>query len=123
MRRDRIVDVRAHLVDAKGAGGDYHDREKGHWLIDTLISNPMSGYAEYKASRTSWGIAVLGSILVEIETESGVVGVATGLGGPPACFMIEKHLHDSGNICRRSDDCHMYPRFLHIRHLTIFRKF
>lgn len=91
MRRDRIVDVRAYTIDAQGAGGDYHAREKGHWLIDTLISNPMSGYAEYKASRTSWGIAVLGSILVEIETEGGVVGVATGLGGPPACFMIEKH--------------------------------
>ena len=51
----------------------------------------MSGYPEYKASRTSWGIGVLGSIVVEIETKSGMVGVATGLGGPPACFMIEKH--------------------------------
>jgi L-rhamnonate dehydratase len=89
MRRDEIVDVRAFLV--AGAGGDYHDREKGHWLVDTPIANPMSGYPEYKASRTSWGIAVLGSIVVEIETKGGVVGVATGLGGPPACFMIEKH--------------------------------
>ena len=91
MRRDEIADVRAFLVDARGAGGDYHDRDKGHWLIDTLIANPMSGYPEYKASRTSWGIAVLGSIVVEIETKGGKIGVATGLGGPPACFMIEKH--------------------------------
>ena len=29
MRRDEIVDVRAYVVGA-GAGGDYHDREKGH---------------------------------------------------------------------------------------------
>ena len=68
MRRDEIIDVRAYLVDARGTGGDYHDRAKGHWLIDTLIANPMSGYPEYKASRTSWGIAVLGSLVVEIET-------------------------------------------------------
>jgi len=91
MRRDEIIDVRAYLIKGGSAGGDYHDREKGHWLIDTLIANPMSGYPEYKASRTSWGIAVLGSIVVEIETRSGTIGVATGLGGPPACFMIEKH--------------------------------
>lgn len=91
MRRDRIVDIRAYTIDAGGAGGDYHDREEGHWLIDTLIANPMSAYADYRASRTSWGIAVLGSILVEVETEGGAIGVATGLGGPPACFLIEKH--------------------------------
>lgn len=91
MQRDKIVDVRAFLVEQKGAGGDYHDRDEGHWLIDTSIANPMSGYPEYRASRTSWGIAVLGSIVVQIETESGVVGVATGLGGPPACFLIEEH--------------------------------
>jgi len=91
MRRDQIADIRAYVVEARGAGGDYHDRDQGHWLIDTLIANPMSGYPEYKKSRTSWGIAVLGSIVVEIETQGGKVGVATGLGGPPACFMIEKH--------------------------------
>ena len=91
MRRDEIIDVRAYVVEARGSGGDYHDRDEGHWLIDTLIANPMSGYAEYKKSRTSWGIAVLGSLVVEIETKGGKIGVATGLGGPPACFMIEKH--------------------------------
>ena len=69
MRRDEIVDIRASIV-GDGAGGDYHDREKGHWLIDSPIANPMSGYADYKASRTSWGIAVLGSLVVEIETKA-----------------------------------------------------
>ena len=34
---------------------------------------------------------MLGSLVVEIETKGGKIGVATGLGGPPACFMIEKH--------------------------------
>jgi L-rhamnonate dehydratase len=91
MRRDHIIDVRAFTVGGDGGGGDYHDRTKGHWLIGALIANPMSGYPEYKASRTSWGISVLGSIVVEIETQGGLVGVATGLGGPPACFLIESH--------------------------------
>jgi L-rhamnonate dehydratase len=91
MKPFRIVDVRAFTIAEKGVGGDYHDREKGHWLIDSLISTPMSGYADYKQSRQSWGIAALGSFLVEVETESGQVGVCTGFGGTPACFVIEKH--------------------------------
>lgn len=87
----RIADVRAFALSQEGVGGDYHDREEGHWLVDSLIANPMSVYPEYKESRTSWGIAVLGSLVVEIETDSGVVGVATGFGGAPACYLIEKH--------------------------------
>ncbi|MCC5870670.1 MAG: L-rhamnonate dehydratase [Gammaproteobacteria bacterium] len=91
MIRNQIVDVRAYTLAEKGAGGEYHDREQGHWLVDTLIANPMSKYPDYKASRTSWGIGVLGSIVVEIETDDGTVGVATGLGGEAACFLIERH--------------------------------
>ena len=91
MKFDKITDVRAYVLSDKGAGGEYHDREEGHWLVDSLIANPMSKYPEYKASRTSWGIGVLGSIVVEIELENGIVGVATGLGGEAACFLIERH--------------------------------
>jgi len=87
----RIVDVRVYTVDAASGGGDYHRQKQGHWLIDTPIANPMSAYAQYKASRTSWGIAVLGSIVVEIETTGGHRGVATGFGGPPACWLIQQH--------------------------------
>ncbi len=89
--KTEIVDLRAYTVAEKGAGGEYHDRPQGHWLVDSLIANPMSGYPEYRASRTSWGIGVLGSIVVEVETAGGIIGVATGLGGDPACFLIEKH--------------------------------
>jgi len=89
--KTKIVDLRAYTVAEKGAGGEYHDRPQGHWLVDSLIANPMSGYPEYRASRTSWGIGVLGSIVVEVETAGGIIGVATGLGGDPACFLIEKH--------------------------------
>jgi L-rhamnonate dehydratase len=87
----RIADVRAFTITEPGSGGDYHDRQTGHWLIDSLISTPMSGYPGYKVSRKSWGIAAMGSFLVEVETESGVVGVCTGFGGAPACFIIEEH--------------------------------
>jgi L-rhamnonate dehydratase len=86
-----IADVRAFTVVETGSGGDYHDRQEGHWLIDSLIATPMSRYEEYKKSRKSWGIAALGSFVVEIETESGVTGVCTGFGGDPACFIIEQH--------------------------------
>ena len=89
--RHEITDVRTYLVGGEGSGGDYHRQSKGHWLVDTLIANPISGYADYKASRTSWGIGVLGSILVEIETGDGTVGVATGFGGPPAVWLIQEH--------------------------------
>lgn len=87
----KIAEVRVYTVDSEGAGGDYHRQKQGHWLIDTPISNPMSGYEAYKDSRTSWGIGVLGSILVEIETEDGHIGIATGFGGPPACWLIKNH--------------------------------
>jgi L-rhamnonate dehydratase len=87
----RIKDVRTYLVAATGAGGDYHRQAGGHWIIDSLIANPMSGYAPYKASRTSWGIGVLGSIVIEVETDDGQVGLSTGFGGPPACWLINHH--------------------------------
>jgi L-alanine-DL-glutamate epimerase-like enolase superfamily enzyme len=89
--RFRIVDVRAFVVGGGDIGGDYHRRAGGHWITDTLIANPMSVYPDYRASRTSWGIGVLGSVVVEIEAADGTVGVATGMGGEPACFLIERH--------------------------------
>lgn len=102
MNRFAIVDVRAYAFSVPGSGGDYHDRERGHWLIDSVIATPMSGYGEYRASRKSWGIAALGSIFVEIETASGAVGIATGFGGEPACYLIEQHFRRFivGTDCR-----------------------
>ncbi|HWJ75462.1 MAG TPA: L-rhamnonate dehydratase [Kaistia sp.] len=86
-----IKDVRVYLVESEGNGGDYFQQGRGHWLIDTLIANPMSGYEKYKASRSSWGIGVMGSIVVEIETASGACGIATGFGGHPAAWLVKNH--------------------------------
>lgn len=38
----------------------------------------MSQYEQYRKSRTSWGINVLGSFCVEIEASDGTKGFATG---------------------------------------------
>lgn len=91
-RAFKIKELRVHAVDKSSKGGDYFNQgAQKHWLTDSVISNPMSGYPRYAESRTSWGIGVLGSILVEIETEDGVVGVATGTGGVPAAWLIKHH--------------------------------
>jgi L-rhamnonate dehydratase len=87
----KISDARVYLVDSKGAGGDYFQQSQGHWVIDSLIANPMSGYPQYREKRSSWGVGVLGSIVVEIETEGGVTGVAAGSGGAPAAWLIHNH--------------------------------
>ena len=88
----RIKNVRVWTVSKSSKGGDYFNQGGvEHWLVDSLISNPMSGYAPYQAKRTSWGVGVLGSIVVEIEAEDGTVGVATGTGGVPAAWLIANH--------------------------------
>jgi L-rhamnonate dehydratase len=91
-RSFRIKDVRVYSLAPKAKGGTYFEPgESTHWLVDSLISNPMSGYEKYRAKRSSWGIGVLGSLVVEIETEDGATGVATGSGGVPAAWMIKHH--------------------------------
>ena len=88
----RIKDVRVSVISAKAKGGDYFQQGgETHWLVDTLISNPMSGYEKYREKRNSWGIGVLGSLVVEIITDDGTVGVATGTGGQPAAWLIKNH--------------------------------
>ncbi len=52
----------------------------------------MSKYEEYRSSRISWGINVLGSFCIEIEASDGTTGFATGFGSPPACWIVSQHL-------------------------------
>jgi L-rhamnonate dehydratase len=84
-----IRQVRAWV--ARGGGGDYHDQESGHW-IDDHIATAMSRYPEYRQSRQSFGINVLGTLVVEIEASNGMVGFAITTGGEPAAYIVEKHL-------------------------------
>jgi L-rhamnonate dehydratase len=85
----KIRQVRAFVV--RGGGADYHDQGDGHW-IDDHIATPMSRYPEYRQSRRSFGINVLGTLVVEIEAEDGTIGFAVTTGGAPAAYIVEKHL-------------------------------
>lgn len=84
-----IRQVRAFVV--RGSGADYHDQAEGHW-IDDHIATPMSRYPEYRQSRQSFGINVLGTLVVEIEATDGTVGFAVTTGGEPAAYIVERHL-------------------------------
>lgn len=86
-----IKKIKTFIIQGVGSGGDYHNVEGGHWLVNSKISTPMSGYEQYRKSRTSWGINVLGSFCVEIEASDGTKGFATGFGGPPACWLVQQH--------------------------------
>jgi L-rhamnonate dehydratase len=81
--------VRAFIV--RGGGADYHDQPDGHW-IDDHIATPMARYPEYRESRQSFGINVLGTLVVEIEASDGTVGFAVTTGGEIGAFIVEKHL-------------------------------
>lgn len=87
--RPRIKAVRASVPVE--AGADYHDQPAGHW-IDGQIATPMSRYPEYRLTRSSFGLNVLGTVIVEVEAQDGTVGVGVSTGGVPACFIVERHL-------------------------------
>jgi L-rhamnonate dehydratase len=89
MNLPKIAHVRAYVV--RGGGADYHDQGEGHW-IDDHIATPMSRYPEYRQSRQSFGINVLGTLVVEIEATDGTIGFAVTTGGEPAAYIVEKHL-------------------------------
>ena len=84
-----IRHVRA--LTARGGGADYHDQEAGHW-IDGQIATPMSRYPEYRATRSSFGLNVLGSLIVEVEASDGTIGFAVTTGGEIGAFVVERHL-------------------------------
>lgn len=85
----RIRRVTAHTM--AGGGADYHDQGAGHW-IDDRIATPMSRYPEYRDSRQSFGINVLGTLVVVLESDTGHVGVGVTTAGEPGAFVVEKHL-------------------------------
>ncbi|HWA95791.1 MAG TPA: L-rhamnonate dehydratase [Terracidiphilus sp.] len=89
MAKTKIRSVRAAYV--KGGGADYHDQAGNHW-IDDHIATPMAKYPAYRASRQSFGLNVLGTLVVEIEAENGVTGFAVSTGGEPAAWIVERHL-------------------------------
>ena len=97
MKLPKIKHVRAWYLGGataeKGSGGaDYHDQGNQHW-IDDHIATPMSKYAQYEQSRQSFGINVLGTLVVEVEADNGQTGFAVSTAGEMGCFIVEKHLN------------------------------
>jgi L-rhamnonate dehydratase len=89
MAMPTIKHIRAFTV--RGGGADYHDQGRDHW-IDDHIATPMAKYPEYRQSRQSFGINVLGTLVVEIEASDGTVGFAVTTAGEIGAFIVEKHL-------------------------------
>jgi L-rhamnonate dehydratase len=89
MAMPTIKHIRAFTV--RGGGADYHDQSRDHW-IDDHIATPMARYPEYRQSRQSFGINVLGTLVVEIEASDGTVGFAVTTAGEIGAFIVEKHL-------------------------------
>lgn len=89
MAMPTIRAVRAFVV--RGGGADYHDQAGGHW-INEQIATPMSKYPQYRETRTSFGLNVLGSLVVEVEASDGTVGFGVTTGGEIGAFIVEKHL-------------------------------
>ena len=81
------------IVKTQSAGADYTDHAAGHWINDTIISNPMSVYNDYQHSRSAWGMDVLKGIFIEVTTESGHQGYATAYGGYISSWIIKNHLN------------------------------
>lgn len=89
MAMPTIKAVRAYTV--RGGGADYHDTQGYHW-IDDHIATPMARYEEYRQSRRSFGINVLGTLVVEVEASDGTVGIGVTTAGEIGAFIVEKHL-------------------------------
>lgn len=89
MSMPTIKQIRAYTV--RGGGADYHDQGEGHW-IDSQISTPMSKYPDYRMTRRSFGLNVLGTLVVEVEASDGTVGFAVTTAGEIGAFIVEKHL-------------------------------
>jgi L-rhamnonate dehydratase len=85
----RIRQVRAYTVH--GGGADYHDQAAGHW-IDDHIATPMARYPQYRDSRQSFGINVLGTLVVQVEADDGSIGLGVTTAGAPGAWIIERHL-------------------------------
>ena len=85
----RIVTVRTFTLSQ--AGADYHAQKDDHWIVGQ-IATPMSRYKEYRATRKSWGIDVLGAVIVEVESSDGSIGIGVSTGGIPAAWIIQNHL-------------------------------
>src|SRR5690625_2308450 len=84
-----IKHIRAYTV--RGGGADYHDQSGYHW-IDDHIATPMSVYPDYRDSRQKFGLNVLGTLVIEVESSNGTVGFGVTTAGEIGAWIVENHL-------------------------------
>jgi len=96
---DRIVSVRAYIVPRVRTAAPALDpagmsEEVFNWRR-SKVANPMTKYPEFRDNRSAATGRDSGStVLVQVETASGAVGVATTNGGVVAASIVELHLAD-----------------------------
>ncbi|MCQ6561065.1 enolase C-terminal domain-like protein [Paenibacillus mendelii] len=70
--------------------GQAVEKQQGSWLSETVIANPMSGYPEYFAKRSSW-LGMGNRIIVLVETDEGITGIGESTGGMAGAAIIKEH--------------------------------
>lgn len=91
----KITDIRlylsrqsAHFRDNRASG----DIARRGWVTQLQVANPMSIYPAYASERKSWMGPGQEHYAIEIETDTGDVGVcANYYGGPMACAIVRDH--------------------------------
>ena len=60
------------------------------WLSETVIANPMSLYPRYATKRSSW-MAPFPTMVIEVDTDEDIQGLATSDGGAAVQTIVEQH--------------------------------
>lgn len=97
----KVKEVRAYVQSTKcggptDQGADCHDVEDEHWIngFPVPIATPMSHYGRYRrCGRKAWGINALGSVVAEVEAESGATGVGAHVVAYTAWSAVQACLH------------------------------
>lgn len=95
---DLIVSVRAYVVPSVGGINSAPDPQATEEVFNwqrQKVANPMTKYPEFRDNRSAATGRDSGAmVLVEVESASGVIGIATTNGGVVAASIIELHLAD-----------------------------
>lgn len=94
----RITDIRAYVRADRQENQILNQQappieevsEKTPWN-ERPIASPLSTFSGYEV-RTVGGPAWVGYVVVEVESDTGIIGTGVSVGGPAACWVIEDHL-------------------------------